>query len=89
MRHTTSPPNVSKKDSKLARTGNTGSDRKLIICNHLALSVLSDYWFVISPASGAAQKCGADLRGRSRGQLVPRHRGFDSLNSADLAVGLG
>ena len=21
--------------------------------------------------------------------LVPRHRGFDSLNSADLAVGLG
>ena len=22
-------------------------------------------------------------------ELVPRHRGFDSLNSADLAVGLG
>jgi hypothetical protein len=41
MRHATNPPNVSKTNSKLARTGNTGSGRKLIVCNHLASSMAS------------------------------------------------
>src|SRR4029077_7118959 len=65
IRHATNPPNVSKKDSKLARTGNTGSDRKLIICNHLASSMLCDYRFVISPPMRTQLKRRARRRRRS------------------------
>jgi hypothetical protein len=67
IRHATNPPNVSKKYSKLARTANTGSDRKLIICNHLASSMLCDYRFVISPAPMSTRVKRRARRRRRRG----------------------
>jgi hypothetical protein len=38
------------------------------------------------PLREAFQRC---LAGATDGNLVPRHRGFDSLSRADLASGLG